>query len=215
MELLRSHQCSLASPEGCQRAVCVKVDLAHHVCWHSSLCRVTVPDPQPGKEFVFIRGHQCCLEVTEYWGAEHAEGGSLKPSWNVEAGTSCCCQWYSWKADVFNITAQQSILKVESPKYKKGSLIPLLSHENRSKRLQEAGMTTQAGECPASSLVKVWHHLLQGRPAGPLLSVCLQISCPFRERSNKSRLEEMQRKGSISPRLEVFDILGKVYYPAY
>lgn len=120
MELLRSHQCSLASPEGCQRAVCVKVDLAHRVCWHSSLCRVTVPDPQPGKEFVFIRGHQCCLEVTEYWGAEHAEGGSLKPSWNVEAGTSCCCQWYSWKADVFNITAQQSILKVESPSIKRG-----------------------------------------------------------------------------------------------
>lgn len=69
-------------------------------------------------------------------------------------------------------------------------------------------MMTQAGTSPADSLVLVW--ALPSSRAGPLPSVCLQISCPFREGSNKSRLEEMQRKAHISHRLGVFDILGKV-----
>lgn len=60
--------------------------------FHTVACAESqrLPHSEEKEGLVFIRGHQCSLEVTEYWGAERAEGGSQKPFWNAKAGMCYC-----------------------------------------------------------------------------------------------------------------------------
>lgn len=187
---LRPYQGSLASPEGCQRAVCVEVDLAHCVYWHSSLCWITVPAPtarkgkglfslgvinaiwrlqSTGVQIVLREGHRSLCEMSKQEGVTVVS--------NTVRRLICSIIQHNSLSLSFNLPSR------------KGSLIPLPWEE---KQKFSVGWDDDTSRHVSSWFTCLSVGITFSREAcSPLPSVCLQICCPFRDGSHKSRLEVM------------------------